>query len=66
MSKTLRTQIGIIGSGPAGLLLSHLLQQHGIESVILERVSREHLEARIRAGVLEQGTVRLMREARRA
>jgi p-hydroxybenzoate 3-monooxygenase len=60
MSK--RTQVGIIGSGPAGLLLSHLLQQQGIESVLLERVSREHLEGRIRAGVLEEGTVRLMRE----
>ena len=44
------------------MLLSHLLSQHGIESVILERVSREHVEGRIRAGVLEQGTVRLMRE----
>lgn len=62
MGKTTRTQVGIIGSGPAGLLLAHLLAQHGIESVILERVSREHLEGRIRAGVLEQGTVRLMRD----
>ena len=57
-----RTQVGIIGAGPAGLLLSHLLHGHGIESVILERVSREHLEGRIRAGVLEQGTVRLLKE----
>jgi p-hydroxybenzoate 3-monooxygenase len=61
-----RTQVGIIGAGPAGLLLSHLLQQSGIESIILERVTREHLEGRIRAGVLEQGTVRLLREIRAA
>jgi len=58
----MRTQVGIIGSGPAGLLLSHLLQQQGIESVILERQSRAHVEGRIRAGVLEQGTVNLLRE----
>jgi len=58
-----RTQVGIIGSGPAGLLLAQLLHQHGIETVILERQSREHVEARIRAGVLEQGTVHLLREA---
>lgn len=62
MQRTTRTQVGIIGSGPAGLLLSHLLHRQGIESVILERVSREHLEGRVRAGVLEQGTVRLIRE----
>jgi p-hydroxybenzoate 3-monooxygenase len=59
----MRTQVGIIGSGPAGLLLSHLLHQQGIESVILERQSREHVEGRIRAGVLEQSTVKLLREA---
>ena len=58
----IRTQVGIIGSGPAGLLLAHLLHKAGIESVILERQSRAHVEARIRAGVLEQGTVRLLRE----
>ena len=57
----MRTQVGIIGSGPAGLLLAHQLQQHGIESVILERQSRAHVESRIRAGVLEQGTVQLLR-----
>ncbi len=62
MTTPRRTQVGIIGSGPAGLLLAHLLQKDGIESVVLERVSREHLEGRIRAGVLEQGTVQLMRE----
>lgn len=62
MTKTTRTQVGIIGSGPAGLLLSHLLHQHGIESVILERQTREHVEGRIRAGVLEQGTAGMLRE----
>lgn len=59
----MRTQVGIIGSGPAGLLLSQLLHLHGIESVILERQSREHVQGRIRAGVLEQGTVNMLREA---
>ncbi|MCW1970929.1 MAG: 4-hydroxybenzoate 3-monooxygenase [Anaerolineae bacterium] len=58
----MRTQVGIIGSGPAGLLLAHLLHKQGIESVIVERQSREHVEARIRAGVLEQGTVNLLRD----
>jgi p-hydroxybenzoate 3-monooxygenase len=56
----MRTQIGIIGAGPAGLLLSHLLAQHGIESVIVENRSRAYVEARVRAGVLEQGTVELL------
>lgn len=60
----MRTQVGIIGSGPAGLLLSQLLSLHGIESVILERQSRAYVESRIRAGVLEQGTVDLLREAK--
>lgn len=50
----------IVGSGPAGLLLSHLLHVQGIESVILERKSREYVEGRIRAGVLEMGMVNLM------
>ena len=59
----MRTQVGIIGSGPAGLLLSQFLHLHGIDSVILERQSREHVEGRIRAGVLEQSTVDLLREA---
>lgn len=58
----MRTQVGIIGAGPAGLLLSQLLHRHGIESVILERQSRAYVEARIRAGVIEQGTVNLLRE----
>jgi p-hydroxybenzoate 3-monooxygenase len=57
-----RTQVGIIGAGPAGLMLSHLLHLHGIESVILESSSRKHIEERIRAGVLEQGTVDLLIE----
>lgn len=59
----MRTQVGIIGSGPSGLILSQLLHLHGIESVILERQSREHVEGRIRAGVLEQGMMNLLREA---
>lgn len=59
----MRTQVGIIGSGPSGLLLSQLLHLNGIESVILERQSREYVEGRIRAGVLEQGMVNLLREA---
>jgi p-hydroxybenzoate 3-monooxygenase len=53
----LRTQVGIVGAGPAGLLLSHLLHLEGIESVVLETRSREAVEQTIRAGVLEQGTV---------
>ncbi|MFC4530905.1 4-hydroxybenzoate 3-monooxygenase [Sphaerisporangium dianthi] len=53
----MRTQVGIIGAGPAGLLLSHLLHLRGISSVVLERQSRDHVEKRVRAGVLEQGTV---------
>ena len=57
-----RTQIGIVGAGPAGLVLSHLLQREGIESVVLENRSREYVEKRVRAGVLEQGTVDLLTE----
>ncbi len=59
----MRTQVGIIGAGPAGLLLAHLLQLQGIESVVLETRSREEIEATLRAGVLEQGTVNLLDEA---
>jgi p-hydroxybenzoate 3-monooxygenase len=59
----MRTQVGIVGAGPAGLLLSQLLHLQGIETVILERRSREYVEGRIRAGVLEQGTVDLLEEA---
>ena len=58
----MRTQVGIIGAGPAGLLLSHLLHRDGIESVVLENRSRKEIEATIRAGVLEQGTVDLLTE----
>ena len=54
---TSRTQVAIVGAGPAGLLLSHLLHLRGIESVVLEARSREYVEQRVRAGVLEQGTV---------
>jgi p-hydroxybenzoate 3-monooxygenase len=57
------TQVGIIGAGPAGLLLAHLLHLEGIVSVVLERHSREYVEQRIRAGVLEQGTADLLVEA---
>jgi p-hydroxybenzoate 3-monooxygenase len=57
-----RTQVGIVGAGPAGLMLSHLLHLAGISSVILETRSREAIEATIRAGVLEQNTVDLMVE----
>jgi len=57
-----RTQVGIVGAGPAGLLLGQLLHLQGIDSVILERSEREHVIERVRAGVLEQGTVDLMHE----
>jgi len=60
--KTLRTQVGIVGAGPAGLVLSQLLHLHGIESVILEARSRQYCEERIRAGVLEHGTVDLLNQ----
>jgi p-hydroxybenzoate 3-monooxygenase len=56
----MRSQVGIVGAGPAGLLLSHLLQLRGVESVVLEVRSRDYVEKRIRAGVLEQGTVDLL------
>jgi p-hydroxybenzoate 3-monooxygenase len=52
-----RTQVGIVGAGPAGLLLSHLLHLRGIDSVVLEAHTRDYVEKRVRAGVLEQGTV---------
>ncbi|MGZ5213164.1 MAG: 4-hydroxybenzoate 3-monooxygenase [Actinomycetota bacterium] len=58
----MRTQVGIVGAGPAGLMLSHLLHLQGIESVVLEARSRGYVEQRVRAGVLEQGTVELLRE----
>ena len=58
-----RTQIVIVGAGPSGLLLSRLLQRNGIESLVLERQSRQYVEARIRAGLLEWSTVELLIEA---
>lgn len=58
----MRTQVGIVGAGPAGLLLGQLLHLLGIESVVLEVRSREYIERRVRAGVLEQGTVDLLAE----
>ncbi|HEX4259423.1 MAG TPA: FAD-dependent monooxygenase, partial [Streptosporangiaceae bacterium] len=56
-----RTQVGIVGAGPAGLLLSHLLARRGVDSVLVENRSRAYCEARQRAGLLEDGTVRLLR-----
>ena len=56
----MRTQVGIIGAGPAGLLLGHLLHRNGIDSVIIENRSRDYVIERVRAGVLEQGTVDMM------
>jgi p-hydroxybenzoate 3-monooxygenase len=59
---TTDTQVGIVGAGPAGLMLGHLLHRAGIDSVIVENRSEEHVIERVRAGVLEQGTVDLMRD----
>jgi p-hydroxybenzoate 3-monooxygenase len=56
-----RTQVAIVGAGPAGLTLAHLLHRSGIESVVIERRDRDYVERRLRAGVLEQGTVDLFR-----
>jgi p-hydroxybenzoate 3-monooxygenase len=58
----MRTQVGIVGAGPAGLLLSLLLQRAGVDCVVLESRSREYVESRVRAGVLEEGTVALIDE----
>lgn len=58
----MKTQVGIVGAGPAGLLLGRMLQKHGIDTVVLEQRSRDYVLARIRAGVLEQGTVDTLRE----
>lgn len=58
----MRTQVAIVGAGPAGLVLAHLLHRRGIDSVVLERQTRDHVERRIRAGVLEHATVELLRE----
>src|SRR3982751_1945798 len=60
---TTHTQVGIVGAGPAGLMLGHLLHLAGIDSTIIENRSREYVVERVRAGVLEQGTVDLMRAA---
>jgi p-hydroxybenzoate 3-monooxygenase len=57
----MRTQVVIVGAGPAGLLLSHILDRNGIESIVLERQTRGHVLERIRAGVLEAGTIDLLR-----
>ena len=59
----MRTQVGIIGAGPAGLLLSRLLTRQGIDNVVLERRSAAYVLGRVRAGVLERGTVELLEEA---
>jgi p-hydroxybenzoate 3-monooxygenase len=62
MMTTERTAVGIIGAGPAGLMLAHLLRLAGIESIVIEARSREYCETRVRAGLLEQGSVDLMDE----
>ena len=59
----MRTEVAIVGAGPAGLLLSHLLDRAGIESVVVETRSRDHVESRIRAGILESSTVELLDSA---
>jgi len=61
--QSLRTQVGIIGAGPAGLVLAHLLQQQGIDSTLIENRSRDYVERRVRAGVLEQGSGDLLNES---
>jgi p-hydroxybenzoate 3-monooxygenase len=58
----MRTQVGIVGAGPAGLVLARLLERAGIDTVVLERRSREYVEGRVRAGVLEHGTADLLEE----
>jgi p-hydroxybenzoate 3-monooxygenase len=63
VAAVLTTQVGIVGAGPAGLLLSHLLHLAGIDSIVIESRDREYVEQRVRAGVLEQGTVDLLVEA---
>ncbi len=60
---SMRTQVGIIGAGPAGLLLAHLLQRQGIESAVIENRGRDYVEHRVRAGVLEQGSVDLLNDS---
>ena len=58
----MRTQVGIVGAGPAGLMLSHLLHLRGVESVVIDVQTRDAIEQTIKAGILEQGTVDLMRQ----
>ncbi|WP_298876743.1 4-hydroxybenzoate 3-monooxygenase [uncultured Microbacterium sp.] len=60
MTPTVRTRVAIVGAGPAGLLLSHLLDQAGIASIVIDQRSRDEIESTIRAGILEQGTVELL------
>src|ERR1017187_7320299 len=61
-SQTMRTQIGIIGAGPAGLMLGHLLHLAGIESIVVENRSRAYCENRIRAGLIEQWVIDLLND----
>lgn len=63
MTDPVRTRVAIIGAGPAGLLLSHLLAKSGIESIVIDQRSREEIETTIRAGILEHGTVQLLDES---
>src|SRR5690554_3730146 len=60
MTTTVRTRVAIIGAGPAGLLLAHLLAKSGIESVVIDERTRDEIEHTIRAGILEQGTVEVL------
>ena len=60
MAGAMRTQVGIVGAGPAGLTLAHLLARAGIDSIVIESQTRKHVEERVRAGVLEHGTVELL------
>ncbi len=61
MTTSIRTRVAIVGAGPAGLVLSHLLAEHCIESVVMDQRSRSEIESTIRAGILEQGTVDLLK-----
>jgi p-hydroxybenzoate 3-monooxygenase len=61
-----KTQVGIIGAGPSGLLLAQLLDLQGINAIVLENRSRERVESRLRAGLLEQNTVNVLRQAQAA
>lgn len=63
MTKTIKTQVCIIGAGPSGLLLSQLLANAGVDSIVIDRKDRAYIEGRVRAGVLEQGTVTALEEA---